>query len=117
MFRAVREDWNKGSDVFVDPDVFTALLDGIADAVNCAIWTREYGDVTSVGFLDGAAVLDYIEQTLSPDVARELLAEAEEDVAPDDLSDLIALVSNMQALAPVWRSSIGEGGELVFYVD
>jgi len=117
MFRAVREDWNKGSDVFVEHDTFMALLAGIATTVKTGITETPYGDVTSIGFEDGAAVLEYIEQTLSPDVARELLAEVEEGVAPDDLSDLIALVSNMQALAPVWRRSIGEGGELVFYVD
>jgi len=34
-----------------------------------------------------------------------------------NMTDLIALIGNMQSLSKQWRSSVGKHGELVFYID
>jgi hypothetical protein len=42
--------------------------------------------------------------------------EEEQGVAINK-NDLATLIDNMRSLAKQWRSSIGERGELVFYID
>ncbi len=34
-----------------------------------------------------------------------------------DKNDLTSLIDNMRSLVKQWRNSVGERGELVFYID
>jgi hypothetical protein len=65
---------------------------------------------------NGRKVLDYMEadERFS---AASFKDSVEEQRAAVNKNDLITLIDNMRSLSKQWRSSIGEHGELVFYID
>lgn len=115
-FRPVKEIWNMHSSCFVEPEELIAVLLDLAARVGTASDEHEYGDKKTVWLEDGNQVLDYIE-TDERFNAASFRDSMEEQGVVIDKSDLTTLIDNMRSLAKQWRSSIGEHGELVFYVD
>jgi hypothetical protein len=115
-FRPVKEIWNVHSGCFVEPEVLTTLLYDLAARVGSASDDRDCGDYTRVWFEDGQKVLNYIEgdSRFNGDSFTDSLQEQGVTVDKDELS---ALLGSMRTLVPQWRGSVGEHGELVFYVD
>jgi hypothetical protein len=115
-FRPVKEIWNMHSSCFVASEELVALLHDLAARVSTASNEHEYGDNKAVWLEDGKKVLDYIEADERFNAAsfRDSL---EEQGVVTDKNDLTALIENMRSLVKQWRSSIGEHGELVFYID
>jgi hypothetical protein len=115
-FRAVKEIWNMHSSCFVESEELIALLHDLAARVGTASNEHEYGDNKAVWLEDGKKVLDYMEADERFNAAsfRDSL---EEQGVVIDKNDLTTLIDNMRNLVKQWRSSIGERGELVFYVD
>lgn len=115
-FRAVKEIWNTHSSCFVEPGELIALLHDLAARVGSASDEQQYGDKNAVWIEDGNKVLDYMEadERLSAASFKDSL---EEQGIFINESDLTSLIGNMRSLAKQWRSSIGEHGELVFYID
>jgi hypothetical protein len=71
---------------------------------------------TAVWFESGGKALDYVrsDHRFNPESFKDSLEEQGVFVERDALAPLLA---NMQSLSDEWRDSIGEHGELVFYVD
>jgi len=115
-FRPVKEIWNMHSSCFVEPEELIALLHDLAARVGTASDEREYGDNKAVWFEDGNKVLDYIEAD-ERFKAASFKDSMEEQGIVVNTNDLATLIDNMLSLAKQWRSSIGERGELVFYID
>ncbi len=115
-FRAVKEIWNMHSSCFVESEELIALLHDLAARVGTASNEHEYGDNKAVWLEDGKKVLDYMEADERFNAAsfRDSL---EEQGVVIDKNDLTTLIDNMRSLVKQWRSSIGERGELVFYID
>jgi hypothetical protein len=84
--------------------------------VGTASEEHEYGDNKAVWLEDGNRVLDYIEadERFSADSFKDSM---EEQGVVINQNDLTALIDNMRSLVKQWRGSIGEHGELVFYID
>src|SRR6267154_17196 len=114
-FRPVKETWNIFSPCFIEAEQLTKLLVALADRVDTNSHERFYGDNTAVWIEDGARVLEFIEtdQSFDFDFVTTSLGEGIEI----DRGAINSLVENMKTLAAERRSSIGERGELVFYVD
>jgi len=71
---------------------------------------------TAVWFEDGGKMLEYIEA--DPRFNAESLKDSlEEQGLITNTNDLATVIDNMRSLAKQWRSSVGEHGELVFYID
>jgi len=115
-FRPVKEIWNTHSSCFVEPEELIALLHDLAARVGTASDEHEYGDNKTVWLEDGNKVLDYIEADKRFDAASFKDSLEEQGVVTDQ-NDLTSLTANMRSLGKQWRSSIGERGELVFYID
>jgi hypothetical protein len=115
-FRAVKEIWNVHSSCFVEPEEFITLLHDLAARVGTASDEHEYGDNKAVWLEDGNKVLDYVEADARFNAAS-FKDSLEEQGAVIDKNDLTTLIDNMRNLVRQWRSSIGEHGELVFYID
>lgn len=115
-FRAVKEIWNTHSSCFVEPGELIALFHDLAVRVGTASDEHQYGDKNAVWIEDGNKILNYMEadERFSSASFKDSL---EEQGLLIDKSDLTDLINNMRSLAKQWRSSIGEHGELVFYVD
>ena len=115
-FRAVKEIWNMHSSCFVESEELIALLHDLAARVGTASNEHEYGDNKAVWLEDGKKVLDYMEADERFNAAsfRDSL---EEQGVVIDKNDLTTVIDNMRNLVKQWRSSIGERGELVFYID
>jgi len=115
-FRPVREIWNMHSSCFVESEELIALLHDLAARVGTASDEHEYGDNKAVWLEDGAKVLDYMEadERFNPASFKDSL---EEQGVVTDQNDLTTLIENMRSLAKEWRTSVGEHGELVFYID
>jgi hypothetical protein len=115
-FRAVKEIWNAHSSCFIEPEKLIALLHDLAARVGTASDEHEYGDKQAVWLENGKTVLDYIEadERFSAASFRDSM---EEQGVIIDKNDLTTLIDNMRSLAKQWRSSIGEHGELMFYID
>jgi hypothetical protein len=115
-FRPVKEIWNVHSSCFVEPEDLIILLHELAARVGTASDEHEYGDNKAVWIEDGTKVLDYMEADEHFNAAsfKESLEEQGVDINKNDLSTLI---DNMRSLIKQWRNSIGEHGELVFYID
>jgi hypothetical protein len=115
-FRAVKEIWNVSSSCFVEPEELTVLVHDLAARVGTASDEHEYGDNQVVWLENGRKVLDYMEadERFSAASFRDSL---EEQGIAVKRNDLLALIDNMRGLSKQWRSSIGEHGELVFYID
>jgi hypothetical protein len=115
-FRPVKEVWNSHSSCFVEPRTLITLLHDLAARVGTASDEHNYGDNTAVWFENGSKVLDYVhsDHRFNADSFKDSLEEQGVLVEPDALVELLA---NMQRQANEWRDSIGEHGELVFYVD
>ena len=115
-FRAVKEIWNTHSSCFVEPGDLIALFHDLAARVGTVSDEHQYGDKNAVWIEDGNKILDYMEadEGFSSASFKDSL---EEQGLLIDKSDLTPLINNMRILARHWRSSIGEHGELVFYVD
>ena len=64
----------------------------------------------------GNRVLDYMEADERFNAAS-FKDSMEEQGIVIDRNDLSTLIENMRTLVKQWRSSIGERGELVFYID
>jgi hypothetical protein len=115
-FRPVKEIWNAHSSCFVEPEELIVLLHDLAARVGTASEEHEYGDNKAVWLEDGTKVLDYIEADERFNAAS-FKDGLEEQRVVINKNDLIGLIDNMRTLAKQWRSSIGEHGELVFYID
>jgi len=115
-FRAVKETWNAHSSCFIEPEEFIVLLHDLAARVGTAGDEHEYGDNTAVWVENGSKVLDYMEADERVNSASFKDSMEERGVIVNQ-NDLATLIDNMRSLAKQWRSSIGEHGELVFYID
>jgi hypothetical protein len=115
-FRAVKEIWNVHSSCFIEPEKLIVLLHDLAARVGTASDEHEYGDKKAVWLEDGNKVLHYIEADERFNAASFKDSMEEQGIAVDK-NDLATLMDNMRSLVKQWRSSIGEHGELVFYVD
>ena len=115
-FRPVKEIWNIHSSCFGEPeDLITMLLD-LAARVGTASDKHEYGDNKAVWLEDGKRVLDHIEADERFNAASFKDSLEEQGILINE-SDLTLLIDNMRSLANQWRNSIGEHGEVVFYID
>ena len=115
-FRPVKETWNMHSSCFVEPEELMALLHDLAARVGTASDEHEYGDNKAVWLEDGKKVLDYMEADERFNAASFTKILTEQCVAINK-NDLTTLIDNIRSLSKQWRSSIGERGELVFYID
>ena len=115
-FRPVKETWNMHSSCFVEPEDLIVLLHDLAARVGTASDEHEYGDNKAVWLEDGNKVLDYIE-TDERFNAASFRDSMEEQGITINQNDLTSLIENMRSLVKQWRNSIGEHGELVFYID
>jgi hypothetical protein len=115
-FRPVKEIWNVHSSCFVEHEELTILLHDLAARVGTASDEHEYGDNKAIWLEDGTKVLEYIEadERFSAASFKDSL---EEQGVVINKNDLTSLIDNIRTLAKQWRSSLGEHGELVFYVD
>jgi hypothetical protein len=75
-----------------------------------------YGDNQVVWLETGTKVLDYVEagERFS---AASFKDSMEEQGVVINQNDLATLIDNMRSLVKQWWSSVGEHGELVFYID
>jgi hypothetical protein len=115
-FRPVKEIWNMHSSCFVEPEELIALLHDLAARVGTVSDEHEYGDNKVVWVEDGKRVLDYMEVDERFNAASFKDSMEEQGVVIKQ-NDLAALIDNMRSLVKQRRSSIGERGELVFYID
>jgi len=115
-FRAVKELWNIHSSCFIEPEKLIVLLHDLAARVGTASAEHEYGDKKAVWLEDGNKVLHYIEAGERFNAASFKDSMEEQGIVIDK-DDLTTLIDNMRSLAKQWRNSIGEHGELVFYID
>jgi hypothetical protein len=115
-FRPVKEIWNAHSSCFVEPEEVIMLLHDIAARVDTASDEHEYGDNKAVWLEDGKKVLGYMDTDERFNSASFKESMEEQGVVINQ-NDLTTLIDNMRSLAKQWRSSVGEHGELVFYVD
>jgi len=115
-FRVVKEIWNVHSSCFIEPEKLIVLLHDLAARVGTASDEHEYGDNTAVWFENGRKVLDYMEadERFSAAGFRDSMEEQGVVINQNKLANLI---DNMRSSVKQWRSSIGEHGELVFYID
>ena len=116
-FRPVKEIWNMHSSCFVESEELIALLHDLAARIGTASDEHEYGDKNAVWLGDGNKVLDYMEADERFSAASFKDSLEEQGILINKKSDLTSLIDNMRSLARLWRSSIGEHGELVFYID
>jgi hypothetical protein len=118
-FRPVKEVWNSHSSCFVEPKALITLLHDLAARADSASDDHNYGDTRAVWFEDGNRVLDYIEtdRRFNPESFKDSLEEQGMPMNTEEVGELAALLHNMRSLASQWRDSIGEHGELVFYID
>ena len=115
-FRPVKEVWNAHSSCLVEPEELIVLLHDLAARVGTASAEHEYEDKKAVWFEVGKKVLDYMEADERFNAASFKDSMEEQEVVIDK-NDLTTLIDNMRSLVKQWRSSIGEHGELVFYID
>ena len=115
-FRAVKEIWNVHSSCFIEPEKLIVLLHDLAARVGTASDEHAYGDNQVVWLENGRKVLDYMEADKRFNAASFKDSMEEQGVAINK-NDLSTLIENMRTLVKQWRSSIGERGELVFYID
>jgi len=115
-FRPVKEIWNMHSSCFVEAEELIALLHDLAARVGTASDEHEYGDKNAVWLEDGNKVLDYMEADERFNAASFEDSMEEQGIVINQ-NDLSTLIDNMRGLLKQWRSSIGEHGELVFYID
>jgi hypothetical protein len=115
-FRPVKEIWNVHSSCFIEPAKLIVLLHDLAARVGTASDEHEYGDNQVVWLENGRKVLDYMEADERFSAASFKYSMEEQGVAVNK-NDLMTLIDNIRSLAKQWRSSIGERGELVFYID
>jgi len=115
-FRPVKKIWNMHSSCFVEPEELVTLLHDLAARAGTASDEHEYGDNKAVWLEDGKKVLDYIEADERFNSASFKDSMEEQGVVINK-TDLSTLIDNMRSLVRQWRSSIGEHGELVFYID
>ena len=115
-FRPVKEVWNIHSSCFVEPEDLIILLHDLAARVGTASDEQEYGYNRAVWLEDGNKVLDYMEADERFNAASFKDSMEEQGVVINQ-NDLTILIDNMRSLVKQWRSSIGEHGELVLYVD
>jgi hypothetical protein len=108
--------WNAHSSCFVEPDELIVLLHDLAARVGTASDEHEYGDNKAIWLEDGTKVLDYMD-TDERFSATSFKDSMEEQGIVIDNNDLATLIDNMRSLAKQWRNSVGEHGELVFYID
>ena len=104
------------SSCFMEPEDLIILLHDLAARVGTASDEHEYGDNKAVWFEDGNKILGYVETDEhfnAPSFKESMEAQG---ISPNE-NDLATLIDNMRSLARQWRSSIGEHGELVFYID
>jgi|ERR1039458_2307783 hypothetical protein len=115
-FRPVKEIWNVHSSCFVESEELIALFYDLAARVGTASAEHEYGDNKAVWLEDGKKVLDYMDADERFNAASFKDSMEEQGVVINQ-NDLSTLIDNMRSLVKQWRSSIGEHGELVFYID
>jgi hypothetical protein len=100
----------------VEPEELIMLLHDIAARVGTASDEHEYGENKAVWLEDGNKVLNYMEADERFNAAS-FKDSMEEQGIVIERNDLSTLIENMRTLVKQWRSSIGERGELVFYID
>jgi hypothetical protein len=92
------------------------LLHDLAARAGTASDEHEYGDNQVVWLENGTKVLDYVEADERFNAASFKDSLEEQGIVVNK-NDLTTLIDNMRTLVKQWRSSIGEHGELVFYID
>lgn len=115
-FRPVKEIWNIHCSCFVEPEDLIILLHDLAARVGTASDEHEYGDNKAVWLEEGNKVVDYIEADERFNAASFKDSMEEQGIVINK-DELTTLIDNMRSLAKHWRNSIGEHGELVFYID
>jgi hypothetical protein len=100
----------------VEPEDLIILLHDLAARVGTASDEHEYGDNKAIWLEDGNKVLDYMEVDKRCNAASFKDSMEEQGIIINK-DQLTTLIDNMRSMARQWRSSIGERGELVFYVD
>lgn len=115
-FRPVKEIWNIHSSCFVEPEDLITLLHDLAARVGTASDEHQCGDKNTVWVEDGNKVLNYMEVDERFNAASFKDSMEEQGIVVNK-NDLTTLIDNMRSLVKEWRSSIGEHGELVFYID
>ena len=115
-FRPVKEVWNIHSSCFVEPEDLIILLHDLAARVGTASDEHEYGDSKAVWLEHGNKVLDYMQADERFNAASFQDSMEEQGIVIEQ-NNLTALIDNMRSLVGQWRRSIGEHGELVFYID
>ena len=115
-FRPVKEIWNAHSSCFVEPEELIMLLHDIAARVGTASDEHDYGENKAVWLEDGNKVLNYMEADERFNAAS-FKGSMEEQGVVISKDELTTLIDNMRSLVKEWRNSIGEHGELVFYID
>ena len=124
-FRPVLEIWGEHSSMFLDHDDMLEFLDELALRIDDCASANEYGEVTSVFFVDGEKLLDYVEKnpeftvdSFSESLAWESAPNMHWQALLDEKREhLKSLMSNFKTYAPEWRKSINKSGALTFYVD
>ncbi len=115
-FRPVKEIWNMHSSCFVEPEELTRLFHDLGARVGTASDEHDYGDDKVVWVEDGNKVLDYMKADERFNAASFKDSMEEQGIVINK-DELTTLIENMRSLAKQWRNSIGEHGELVFYID
>ena len=115
-FRAVKEIWNAHSSCFIEAEKLMVLLHDLAARAGTASDEHEYGDKQAVWLENGRKVLDYMEADERFNAASFKDSMEEQAVVVNE-NDLASLIDNMRSLVKQWRTSLGEHGELVFYID
>lgn len=77
---------------------------------------HEDGDIRAIWLEDGNKILNYTEADERFNAASFRDGMEEQGVVIHK-NDLTILIENRRTLARLWRRSIGEHGELVFYID
>lgn len=115
-FRPIKEIWNMHASCVVEPQELLALLHDLAARVGTASDEQEYGDKQVAWLENGSKVLDHMEadERFNPASFQHSLEERGVVV---DQNDLATLINDMRSLVKQWRSSVGQHGELVFYID
>jgi hypothetical protein len=115
-FRPVKEIWNIHSSCFIESEKLIVLLHDLAARVGTASDEHGYGDNQVVWLENGRKVLDYMEAD-ERFRAFSFKDSMEEQGIAVNQNDLIPLIDNMRSLSKQWRMSIGQHGELAFYID
>jgi hypothetical protein len=107
---------SRGQQSYRIEEELITLLHDLAARVGTACGEHEYGDNKAIWLEDGNRVLDYMEADERFNAASFKESMEEQGVVISK-NNLTTLIDNMRSLVNQWRRSVGEHGELVFYID